>query len=84
MAAGAEVVIGNPRLVQTGLDLYDFPTLAFYQTGYSIYSLRQASRRSWRIGQEKDVHVHYLYYRPTLQEKAMRLMGSKLKASLAI
>jgi hypothetical protein len=45
--SGTDVVIANPKLVQTGLDLYDFPTLAFYQTGYSIYTLRQASRRSW-------------------------------------
>lgn len=81
---GAQVVIGNPRLVQTGLDLYDFPSLVFYQTGYSIYSLRQASRRSWRIGQDRDVKVHYLYYRPTMQERAMELMGKKLEASLAV
>ncbi len=82
--AGVRVVIGNPRLVQTGLDLYEFPTLVFYQTGYSIYSLRQASRRSWRIGQDRDVQVHYLYYRPTMQERAMQLMGKKLEASLAV
>lgn len=81
---GAEVVLANPKLVQTGLDLYAFPSLAFYQTGYSVYTLRQASRRSWRIGQEKPVDVQYLYYTPTLQEKAMRLRGSKLQASLAI
>ena len=82
--SGTDVVIANPKLVQTGLDLYDFPTLVYYQTGYSIFNLRQASRRSWRIGQDKDVNVHYLYYRPTMQEKAMKLMGSKLEASLAI
>lgn len=82
--SGVQAVIANPKLVQTGLDLYDFPTLAFYQTGYSIFTLRQASRRSWRIGQTKPVRVHYLYYRPTMQERAMTLMGSKLEASLAI
>jgi len=82
--SGTDAVIANPKLVQTGLDLYDFPTLAFYQTGYSVFTLRQASRRSWRIGQKKDVRVYYLYYRSTMQEKAMQLMGSKLEASLAI
>lgn len=82
--SGTDAVIANPKLVQTGLDLYDFPDLIFYQTGYSIFTLRQASRRSWRIGQDKDVKVHYLYYRPTMQERAMQLMGSKLEASLAI
>jgi len=82
--SGTQVVIANAKLVQTGLDLYDFPTLVFYQTGYSIFTLRQASRRSWRIGQSKPVDVHYLYYKPTMQERAMQLMGSKLEASLAI
>jgi SNF2 family DNA or RNA helicase len=82
--SGTECVVGNSKLVQTGLDLLDFPDLVFYQTGYSIFTLRQASRRSWRIGQRKPVNVHYLYYRPTMQERAMQLMGSKLEASLAI
>ena len=45
---GAEVVICHPKLVETGL-LW-FPTLYFYETGYSLHTLRQASRRSWRIG----------------------------------
>ena len=82
--AGTEVVLANPKLVQTGLDLYDFPSLAFYQTGYSLFTLRQAARRSWRIGQDQPVRVHYLYYRPTLQEGALQLMGGKLSASLAL
>jgi SNF2 family DNA or RNA helicase len=84
VGSGTQVVVANPKLVQTGLDLYDFPTLVFYQTGYSIFTLRQASRRSWRIGQDKPVDVHYLFYKPTMQERAMQLMGSKLEASLAI
>jgi SNF2 family DNA or RNA helicase len=79
-----QVVIGNPILVQTGLDLLDFPTIIFYQTGYSIFTLRQASRRSWRIGQDKPVRIHYLHYRGTMQERALALVGKKLSASLAI
>jgi len=81
---GVDVIIANPKLVETGLDLYDFPTLIFFQTGYSIFTLRQASRRSWRIGQKKPVKVYYLFYQDTMQEKALQLMGSKLEASLAI
>lgn len=84
VAEGAEVIISHPRLVATGLDLYDFPTLIFYQTGLSIYQLRQASRRSWRIGQTKPVKVIYMAYRNTLQEDLLRLMGSKLEAATAI
>ncbi|AFM26066.1 helicase-related protein [Desulfomonile tiedjei] len=79
-----QVVIGNPILVQTGLDLLDFPTIIFYQTGYSVFTLRQASRRSWRIGQEEPVRIHYLHYAGTMQERALELVGRKLSASLAI
>ena len=32
--------------------------VAVYETGYSIYTLRQASRRSWRIGQKHDYASH--------------------------
>ena len=79
-----QVVIGNPMLVQTGLDLLDFPTIIFYQTGYSVFTLRQASRRSWRIGQDRPVRIHYLHYAGTMQERAIELVGKKLSASLAI
>ena len=82
--SGIDVIIANPKLVETGLDLLDFPTLIFHQTGYSVYTLRQASRRSWRIGQDRDVKVYYLFYKNTLQEKALQLMGSKMEASLAL
>jgi len=79
-----DCIIANPKLVETGLDLLEFPTMVFYQTGYSIYTLRQASRRSWRIGQDRPVKIYYMYYSGTMQEKALQLMGSKLQASLAI
>ncbi len=81
---GVEVVICHPRLVQTGLDLLWFPSLHFYETGYSLYTLRQASRRSWRIGQIHDVRVRFYAYRETMQERCLRLMGRKLMVSLAM
>jgi len=79
-----DCMICNPRLVQTGLDLIDFPTIVFYQTGYSTYLLRQASRRSYRIGQKKPVKIIYLVNKNTLQEQAMSLIASKFTASLVI
>ncbi|MGB9880627.1 MAG: helicase-related protein, partial [Anaerolineae bacterium] len=81
---GVRVVIANMELVKTGLDLYDFPTLVFYQTGYNLYTLRQAARRSWRIGQTQPVRVVFMAYRDSLQDAALRLMGGKLKAALAL
>lgn len=85
-----QVMISHPMLVQTGLDLFDkngghnFVTLIFYETGYNTFTLRQASRRSWRIGQKKRCKVYYLYYNGTMQSQAMELMGKKLTASLAL
>jgi hypothetical protein len=52
--------------------------------GYNLSTLRQASRRSWRIGQDQPCRVYYLYYEDTMQERAMALMGKKLKASLTL
>jgi hypothetical protein len=84
LRAGVEVVVGHPRLTQTGLDLWSFPDIFFAETGYSIYTLRQASRRSWRIGQRHNVNVKFFYYTGTMQEACLRLMGKKLLVSLAM
>ncbi len=67
------------RRVPTLLDLNAFTTLIFYSMGYNLFTLRQASRRSWRINQTAPrVEVYLLYYADTLQAKAMKLMASKL------
>src|SRR5262249_22224319 len=48
------------------------------------FTLRQASRRSWRIGQRKLCRVVYLYYQGTMQDRALALMGRKLTAAQAL
>ena len=64
------MVIAHSKLVETGLDLLDFPTILFYESGYSLRTLRQVSRRSWRIGQERPVRVTFLCYEGTMQMAA--------------
>ncbi len=81
---GVQVVISHPKLVETGLDLLDFPTIIFYESGYSLHTLRQASRRSWRIGQRRPVHVKFLCYEGTMQTACLRLMGKKLLVALTM
>lgn len=77
--SGLQVLITNPRVVETGLDLNAFTTLIFYSMGYNLFTLRQASRRSWRINQTAPrVEVYMLYHANTMQAKAMKLMASKL------
>lgn len=77
-----DVLITNAELVKIGLDMYNFPTIVFYQSGYNIYSLRQAARRSWRIGQREPVRVYYLTYGDTMQSIAIGLIARKMEVSL--
>jgi hypothetical protein len=79
---GVNVVICHPKLVETGLDLLWFPTLYFYETGYSLHTLRQASRRSWRIGQHLGVRVKFFIYALSAQMTCLRLMGRKMLVAL--
>ena len=81
---GVQVTISHPKIIETGIDLVSHPCLIFYQTGYSLHTLRQASRRSWRIGQHQPVRVFYLHYEETMQSACLRLMGKKLLVSLAM
>ncbi len=76
-----DVMICNPELVKTGLDLLDFPTIIFMQTGYNVYTVQQAARRSWRIGQKHDVKVVFLAYEDTAQVSCQQLMGKKIAIS---
>src|SRR5207245_6595687 len=47
-------------------------------------TLRQASRRSWRIGQRRPVRVKLLCYEGTMQTACLRLMGKKLLVALTM
>lgn len=84
---GADAIVSDPQLVETGLDFFDrdgtynVPKVVFYQTGYNLFTLRQAARRAWRIGQSEECRVRYFYYQDTMQARAMTLMGKKLSAS---
>lgn len=81
---GIQVMLTNPILVSTGLDLLNFPSLYFYQTGYRLSIVRQASRRHWRIGQQALCETVYSGYKDTMQELAINLMATKMVTALAL
>lgn len=87
-APSCDVGICNPSLVETGMELFgpgfNFPTLLWYSTGWRLNTLRQASMRSYRIGQTLPCRTLYLYYAESAQEKAIGIMASKLVASEAL
>ncbi|MAU00677.1 MAG: hypothetical protein CL608_26330 [Anaerolineaceae bacterium] len=82
--AGVDVIITHPRKVETGIDLLDFPSLKWMATDYSVYTVLQASRRSWRIGQTQPVDVCFFAYEGTIQEDALRLVAAKVAAALRV
>ncbi len=76
-----DVLICNPELVKTGLNLVDYATVIFYQISYSLYTTWQACRRVWRLGQTKPVKVIYTAYADSMQEHAVGLVGKKIGAA---
>lgn len=81
---GTEVLIVNPELIKTGMNLIEFPTICYYQMGYQVYTNRQADRRAWRIGQTQDCKIVYIYYKDSIQHDIASLMATKIVASQAI
>ena len=48
------------------------------QTGWSVYTLQQAARHSWHIGQKDEVQVHFLGYQGSAQMQCLALMAKKI------
>ncbi len=83
-ARGVKVVITNMRLVEVGIDAIFLPTIYFYQLNEDINVVRQASRRAWRIGQDKECRVYYAVYNGTTQvAQFKRLMTKRSHALMA-
>lgn len=78
---GFDVMFTNGRLVETGLDLMFAVTIVQYGIEYSINTLRQSIRRSWRLGQRLPVRVVFLAYRSTMQATATDLIARKMRAA---
>jgi hypothetical protein len=78
---GLDVLVVNPRLVETGLDLVAFSSVVFAEIEYSLYTLWQAVRRVWRLGQTKPVKAIFSVYSEAMEARALALMGQKMKAA---
>ena len=84
LTAGLQVLITHPKKVETGLDLLEFPTIIWMGTEFSVFTMLQASRRSFRIGQDKPVKVVFFVYNNTLQMKSLEYMAKKVKAAVLV
>ncbi len=89
---GAKVVITNPRCVETGLDFcftregtyYNFPTIVFYQMGYSLQTIWQAAHRHFRLNQTENCRTYYMAYEGTMQQAVISIIAKKMTATAAI
>jgi hypothetical protein len=80
--AGVNVLICNPELVKTGLDLIAFPSLIFYEITFNLSTMLQAASRSYRLNQEQaECEVIYMFYEGTMEHTAVQLMSRKQRAA---
>lgn len=90
---GVKVIITNPKCCETGVDFifkgddgkeYNYPTLIFYQMGYSLFTTQQASRRHYRLIQNRECRTYYMCWEGTAQEKVISIISKKMVAASAI
>ena len=74
-----DVLIVNPALVETGLDLVMFSTIVFYEIGDKAARMAQAMMRVCRLGQKNEVDVHYLVWNKTAESTIFQEIGKALK-----
>ena len=82
--AGVNVIICSTELVKVGLNLLFTPTIVFYQFSWSLFTLNQAARRHWRIGQTQECRTFYLATKDTMQEYVATIVAKKNKAAEAM
>ena len=78
---GVNVVICNPRLVKTGLNLIQWPSIVVLEPIYSLYDLFQAKRRAFRPTQTKPCDVTFIGYRDSMSQRALSVVGRKAAAA---
>ncbi|RED75944.1 helicase-related protein [Cohnella phaseoli] len=72
------VIICAMKLVEVGLDMMYWPTIIYNQLSYEVSTVRQSSRRAWRIGQDRECRVYYpIYNRSQQMKQFMHIMSAR-------
>jgi hypothetical protein len=79
--AGHTVLLVPYRRVLEGLNLQKIKTICWYELAMNLFMLDQASRRSWRLGQDTLVRLYYLAYKGTATHKQLIRLGTKSGAA---
>ncbi len=79
---GCNVLICNPELTKTGLDLIFAPTIIFFEITFNLSTMMQAAARSYRLNQtHAHCKVYYLFAEGTMEQTAVQLMSRKQRAA---
>lgn len=82
VSSGVNIILCNPELVKTGLDLVFAPTLIFFEIVFNLSTQMQAAARSYRLNQS---HEHcktiYMFAEDTMEHTAVQLMSRKQRAA---
>jgi hypothetical protein len=78
---GTNAVLCHPGLVETGMNLIQWPEIVFAEPTYSLYRAMQARKRALRPTQTRDCNVTWLGYYETMIEQALDIIGSKATAA---
>ncbi len=79
-----DILIASPLKLATGLDLVQFPTIMFYESGTNLRVIQQAARRSWRaVGQSKAVKVVFFAYEG-IQAHILDIVAKKMRSAATI
>ena len=76
-----DVLLTNAKLVKVGLNLRMFATAVFLEIEWSLAVLWQAMRRVYRPGSPLPVRILFPTYENTLEERAINLLGQKMRAA---
>lgn len=79
--AGHTVLLVPYRRVLEGLNLQKIKTICWFELAMNLFMLDQASRRSWRLGQDTLVRLYYLAYKGTATHKQLIRLGTKSGAA---
>lgn len=82
VAGGCNLLLCNPELTKTGLDLIFAPTIIFYEITFNLSTMMQAAARSYRLNQTNaHCKVYYLFASGTMEQTAVQLMSRKQRAA---
>jgi 16S rRNA G966 N2-methylase RsmD len=80
-AEGVNVVLCNARLVKTGLNLIQWPSIVVLEPVYSFFNLFQAKKRALRPTQTAHCEVIHVGYAESMSQRAIALVAKKAAAA---